>query len=208
MSNAFNIEPIEGTQLCAFELIYGTTPEGALLEELPHLVASNLQGFARQMYTRLKRLYVLMSQHYDTKNPPLYNAPQTKLYTVGDKVRVVVQRRAGQTKCNYLPLSKEIYTITQVRTPTRSYVLEHERIGYRTVKFLCHHRRLKKVFERPSRLALDITPINHRPTKESNVKVNGPQVKLSKKSDVIIPIQSTRQTRYGRTSKTPRRFDL
>ena len=203
----FNIEPIEGTQLCAFELIYGRTPEGALLEELPHVVASILQGFSRKLYGRLKQLYSLMSEHYLSKNPPLYNAPQTRLLNVGDQVRVVVQRRAGQTKCEYLPLSKEIYTISQVRTPTRSYVLELERAGYRTVKFLCHHRRLKKVFNRPPRLTLDITPIANKPNNGSKVKAKNQTVKPSN-TDVLMPIQSTKQTRYGRTSKAPRRFDL
>ena len=92
------------------------------------------------------------------------------MFKKGEKVRFQVQRNPGQTKTEYLPSSKDIYTIVAVREPTRSYVLELNREGYRPLKFWAHHRKTKKVFVRPERLSLNLDVITT--TENTDQKMN------------------------------------
>ena len=104
------------------------------------------------------------------------------LYKVGDKVRIKKQPQKGSHKFNQLPFSEEVYEIKEVRIPTRSYVLEITKENRQPLRFFCHHRRCKKVFERPKRLLEYTSPETAENNKEKLAEPEATNIDSSPKS--------------------------
>ena len=107
--------------------------------------------------------------HYDQQAEKIELTKVKDLYKVGDKVRIKKQPSKGSNKFNQMPYSKEIYEIKEVRNPTRSYVLELNKENRQPLRFFCHHRRCKQIFERPEKLRdINIKDVNLRPMVDQN----------------------------------------
>ena len=142
-----NSTPDPDTQVCPFELIYGHTPNQSLIEPLPISVEKNLLAYAKSKYDRLRRLSSFIAMHYDRKAENREVTRIDKLHKIGDKVRILMQRKPGINKWSAVPYSKTVYTIKDVRKPTRSYELEYKLEGRQPIRILAHHRRVKLIVQ-------------------------------------------------------------
>ena len=168
-----NASPIGETAICPYEAVYGISPKQYLMEPLPDQVTKNLQDYAKNQYIRILQLSRQIDAHYDKQANNLPAVTPKELYKVGDKVRIKKQQPKGANKLTHLPYSQEVYLIREVRVPTRSYLLELQRENRQPLIFLCHHRRCKKVYDRPINLQPDTGSIiqtqntSLKPTKNS-----------------------------------------
>ena len=106
-----------------------------------------------------------MKTYYDKQAEGKNTTSSNDLFKVGDEVRIKKQQPKGSTKFHHMPYSVQIYTIKQVRIPTRSYLLEAVTEKRQPLQFLCHHRRCKKIFQRPEHL---YTEEERRERRENN----------------------------------------
>ena len=147
-----NAKPLSGVAICPYEAVYGMTPKMYLMEPLPDHVVNNLQEFAGKQYRRMLELSRLIEHHYDKLNENKETTKNKDLLKVGDKVRILKPPSKGMNKWKYLPYSEDVFEIRQVREPTKSYVIELRKENRQPLQILVHHRRVKKVFDRPARL--------------------------------------------------------
>ena len=202
-----NATPLREEQIAPFECVFGFTPKMLLLEPLPAHVSRNLLSFAKKQYSRLLELSQKMQDHYSRKSDFNTVTPVSHLHKVGDKVRIQVNQPRGANKIQHLPYSKEVYTIREIRKLTRSYLLELTRENRQPLRILCHHRRVKKIFDGPPVQIETIPPVqNETPHNDSSSAVQD-QVHSQPEPEQDNIIQDNTRTRTGRISLKPRYLD-
>ena len=200
-----NALPIRDTHICPYELVYGFSPKLFLLEHLPIATCNNLQAFASNQYNRLLELSKSIEACYDKQADAvnLDNRKLSRLFAVGQKVRIRTYQPTGRTKFNRQPFSTDVYTIKQTRPATRSYLLELKRENRQSLEILVHHRRVKLVQNRPERL-IQKNSETIEPRTQGNESI--PSV-----IDNLVPNVSTTEpitmTRTGRKIQKPSRYN-
>ena len=194
-----NATPMGDLTICPYECIWGYTPKLYLLEPLPNHTVDNLQSYARIQYDKFLSLSKHMEHHYDRMAGQRVK-DQTKvkdLYKVGDKVRIRKQPTAGANKLQTYLYSADVFEIKEVRVPTRSYLIELIRYNRQPLRILAHHRRCKKVLDRPVRLQECNAEQDNN---EINIRANQPVV--AEQQETSHPVNT--RTKSGRNIRTPR----
>ena len=143
-----NATPLNTVEVSPFEVVFGKTPKTFIGEPLRRVVADNLQDFADRQYVRMITLSSFLTAHHDRLADGREMNNDNTLLQVGDKVRVRITQPPRSNKLQHLPFSEEIGVIKEVRTATRSYVVEVTYPNRQPVQSLRHHRQVKKVVER------------------------------------------------------------
>ena len=185
-----NATPIPQLEICPFEIIYGHTPRPFIGHEIPAYKFRNMTDFVIQKYNKLMELQDAMQKYYDKRIEEQGNSFPRKLYTVGQKVRILNRQRKGQTKhtYTYLPYSKEVYEVKEVRRSSKSYLLELlDKRDRQKLRIILHHRRIKPIFQRPLRLQqLENDSLEHNATGESVESNTIPEVTQSDEIDNLV----------------------
>ena len=195
-----NATPIRDEQIAPFECIFGFTPKLLLLEPLPRHVSNNLLSYAKKQYSRLLEFSQKMHDHYSRKAEFNVVTPVSNLLKVGDKVRIQVNQPRGLNKIQHLPYSKDVYEIREVRKLTRSYLLELKKENRQPLRILCHHRRVKKIFDKQAISDSQATI----PTSPQASNSQTPNQQSQNNSSENQTVQDNPRTRTGRISFKPR----
>ena len=109
--------------------------------------------FAVQKYANIRKLQDTMQRYYERRVEDQGDPKPKKLYKLGQKVRILNKQRKGQTKHSFLPYSKDVYIIKEVRRSSKSYLLELvDHSARQKLRIILHDRRIKPVVDRPERL--------------------------------------------------------
>ena len=226
-----NSTPITDCGVAPYEVIFGVTPIPSLLEPLPVSVERNLMNYARNKYDRLVQLSSCLEAQADHIVNERQVSGVKKLHQKGDKVRILVPRKPGTTKWASVPYAKEVYTIIDVRRPTRTYLIEFKPEGRQPIRKLVHHNRTRKQVEfKPKPKKSRSLSVNSDGSHDGGDDDDGngdgdgdgdadgesanpsPEPDLNA-PDTVDPLnnnrsspESSRQTRTGRQVRTPQRF--